>query len=194
MPPSRLWTSLAANMNSGRNCRGLGLPRAEVKLSPWNPEWSEAFASLAKRIEVALGTHARIEHVGSTAVPELPAKPIIDMALLLPEDCSLDRAIGLLGPAGFVFLSDEGKDGGALFVVESAEDIRTAHLHVVSVGDPQWDRWLLFRNALRHDPTVRDAYSTLKTGLAQEYSENRPAYTAAKQEFIESTLANLSTP
>ena len=71
---------------------------------------------------------------------------------------------------------------------ESAPDVRTHHLHVVAVDDPQWREWLLFRDKLRADEALRTRYAELKKALEERYAEDRKGYTEAKNEFVRSLV------
>jgi len=75
-----------------------------------------------------------------------------------------------------------------LFVKESSPAVRTHHLHVVSVDDPQWREWLLFRDELRDNEALRARYSGLKKTLQERFAEDREGYTQAKNEFVESVI------
>jgi GrpB-like predicted nucleotidyltransferase (UPF0157 family) len=174
----------------------LGLTRDQVEVSHSDPRWQEVFDRLAAEIRSALaGLDARIEHVGSTSVPGLAAKPIIDIAIGVPGPLAIDRMIRLLEPLGCIFRRDEGASGGQLFVVD--EDGRPGHriavIHVVTTDDPQWIRYLAFRDRLRADPHARTEYQQLKQQLAREFPTDRVAYTAGKETFIQGLLRLPST-
>lgn len=129
-----------------------------------------------------------IEHIGSTAVPGLVAKPILDIAVGLSSDADPDQVIARLEPLGWAFRGDKG-DPGLLFVLEDRPAHRVAHMHVVGYGDTRWRHYLLFRDRLRTDPAARTAYAELKRGLAERFADDRRAYTAAKDSFITGLLA-----
>jgi GrpB-like predicted nucleotidyltransferase (UPF0157 family) len=162
-----------------------------VEVADSDPRWQEVFDSLAAEIQSALADlDAKVEHVGSTSVPDLAAKPIIDIAIGVPSPLVLDRMIQLLEPLGCIYRRDEGASGGQLFVVD--EDNRPGHriayIHVVTTDDPQWTRYLAVRDRLRADPRARAEYQQLKQQLAREFPNDRVAYTAAKESFIQSLL------
>ena len=121
--------------------------------------------------------------MGSTAVPSLDAKPILDIAVAVASTQVIPRLRRPLGQLGYIYRGDAGEDGGHLFVKESAPDVRTHHLHVV-VDDLQWREWLLLRDSLRADEMLRTRYSELKKALQERFAEDRRGYTEAKNKFI----------
>jgi GrpB-like predicted nucleotidyltransferase (UPF0157 family) len=167
----------------------LGLTRGRVKIADSEPCWQSAFEQLAAQLRgVLTGLRASVEHVGSTAVPGLAAKPIIDIAIGIRGGAGIDHVIGAVEPLGYIYRGDAGSDGGHLFVLDDQPDHRIAHLHVVSAEDPQWQRYLAFRDLLRQDPLARADYENLKRQLAIQFPEDRKAYTAAKKSFISAQL------
>jgi GrpB-like predicted nucleotidyltransferase (UPF0157 family) len=130
-----------------------------------------------------------VEHVGSTAIPGLTAKPILDVLIGLAPGTDPDRVIATLERLGFQDRGDKGDDGGRLLVLEDRPAHRVAHLHLVGHGDALWRRYLTLRDRLRGDPDARAAYAGLKARLAARFSEDRRAYTAAKAAFITRLLA-----
>jgi GrpB-like predicted nucleotidyltransferase (UPF0157 family) len=160
-----------------------------ITLLPHDPAWARRYARERDRICCALGGRAvRIEHVGSTAVPGLRAKPILDVAVGVasPSEDDLRRR---LEPLGLVWRGDVPSDGGLLFVLEERPDRGVAHVHVVELGGDEWRQYLAFRDRLRRDPPARAAYLELKETLAARFPHDRRAYTDAKAAFIEALLA-----
>ena len=163
----------------------LGLAYGQVRLAPNDPGWPGAFRRLAVELRATLGDLAvAVEHVGSTAVPGLAAKPILDVVVGLAPGTDPDRVITALAPLGAQFRGDKGGEGGLLLVIEDQPAHRVAHLHLVGHGDRQWRRYLALRDRLRADPAARTAYAQLKGRLAGRFSGDRRAYTAAKAAFI----------
>jgi GrpB-like predicted nucleotidyltransferase (UPF0157 family) len=176
-------------MNQRLDQAMLGLEYGQVRLVDGDPGWPGAFQRLAAELHLALGPLAvGVEHVGSTAVPGLAAKPILDVAVGLAPDADPDRVIALLAPLGWIFRGDKG-DAGLLFVLEDRPAHRLAHVHVVGYGDARWQGYLAFRERLRTDPAARAAYAAFKRGLAERFAGDRRAYTAAKDSFIAELLA-----
>jgi GrpB-like predicted nucleotidyltransferase (UPF0157 family) len=134
-----------------------------------------------------------VEHVGSTAVPGLAAKPIIDlMASVRDLDAVIDQAGGLLAADGWCYVPPELDSGGAwrrFFVKpDSSGEHRFAHLHVIAAGHPRWADQIAFRDALRRDEALARRYADLKRRLAVEHAADREAYTDAKGEFVRDAL------
>ncbi|MFI0486531.1 GrpB family protein [Actinomadura sp. 9N215] len=170
---------------------GLGLSRGQVRVCASDPRWADVFSRLASALRSALGTKAvSVEHVGSTSVPGLSAKPILDVAIALASDAVTEDVIAALGPLGYDFRGDKGDQGGWLFVLEDRPGRRVAHVHVVQDGDPQWNRWLSFRDLLRADARVRADYDRLKRELATRHPRDRRAYTRDKTSFVTSRVTS----
>lgn len=164
----------------------LGLRRHTVRVVAHRPEWRGLYERERRALLERVGHLAvGVEHVGSTAVPGLDAKPIIDIALAVTSTEVVPRLERSLGKIGYVYRGDAGADGGHLFVKESSLDVRTHHLHVVAADDPQWHGWLLFRDELRADEELRARYAELKQALQERFAEDRKGYTNAKKEFID---------
>ena len=122
-----------------------------------------------------------MEHIGSTAVPGLDAKPIIDMAMMIPSFKQLPLWIQRLEKAGYIHKGEYGLPGRHFFIRGNPT---THHLHVVTPGCLHWDRWLLFRDYLRANPAASRLYHQTKLALARKYRHNRDAYTKAKTPVI----------
>ena len=174
---------------TGPPSTALGLKRGTVALAEYSPSWRKAFreerAVLAKALASA---PCEIEHIGSTAVTGLEAKPILDIAVRIKAPYPIAGCIPTIEATGYIYRGED-VDIGHLFVQEAEEDVRTHHLHVVSSCDPNWERWLTFRDYLRANPDAREAYAAEKTRLAIRYKENRVAYTEGKSQVIGSLLA-----
>jgi GrpB-like predicted nucleotidyltransferase (UPF0157 family) len=153
-----------------------------VEVVPYDPSWPDAFEEWRRRLAGALGeTAARIEHVGSTAVPGLAAKPVVDVQVSVPDvegEAAYAAAIEALGvPLRF-------REPGHRYFRPPAGEPRAVQIHVCEAGS-DWEReHLLFRDLLRADPELREAYGRLKLELAEHYRDDRLAYTDAKTSFI----------
>ncbi|HEX8511954.1 MAG TPA: GrpB family protein [Allosphingosinicella sp.] len=166
---------------------GLGLRQKMVRLEKPDPRWTEAFDSEAARIAVALGAfHASVEHCGSTSVPGIPAKPIIDILIGIPVPIDVAAIAGALAGIGYEHATWAGVPGHEVF---GKGDPRTHLLHVVPHGEHAWARMLAFRNALRSDPALALEYAALKQDLAARFPDDRAAYTDGKSLFVASVLA-----
>ncbi len=168
----------------------IGLKKGTVQVVAYDPGWPGLFEQERRVLHEHIGQLVLdIQHVGSTAVPGLDAKPIIDIAVAVASAAVIPQCRQPLAALGYIDRGDAGQDGGYLFVKESAPDIRTHHLHVVAIDDPQWRNYLLLRDRLRADETVRTRYAQLKRALQQQFAQDRKGYTAAKHDFIRGVLA-----
>ena len=172
---------------------GLGIRRGTVRLSEHDPRWASVGATTAAEVADATGIPAgRIEHVGSTSVPGLVAKPILDIAVGVDHSESVDKTAAHLVGAGYLDRGTGGGSVGRLLVRESSPEVRTVHVHVVGFGTEAWRDYVEFRDALRNDPALKDQYAQVKRTLAQRFPEDRTSYRHAKDTFIRSTLDMLS--
>lgn len=164
----------------------LGLDKRAVQLVPHRSEWAAAFLDEETRLRRVLSLlDCEIEHVGSTSVPGLPAKPILDIAIGVVSGSDVADTLSALGQFGYEYLADAGGKGGHVLIRESDLHVRTHHLHVVTLEDPQWEAYLLFRDFLRGDDAARDAYAAGKFTLAALHPMDREGYTAAKDEIVQ---------
>jgi len=156
-----------------------------VELHKYNPNWPVVFESERALLTLIFGRNAlRIDHMGSTAIPGLAAKPIIDVVVLARN---LDEAVATvpeLEATGYSFWADN-PDKTKLFLVRGLPPAprRTHHLHIHADSD-EVERHLIFRDYLRAHYDVRDAYAALKTDLAARFRNDREAYTNHKTAFI----------
>jgi len=163
--------------------------REEIRVADPDPRWpDEARREMESLTRLLDGLIGRIEHFGSTAVPGLAAKPIIDLlAEAVDLDVARDEAPRILVPLGYeYFWRPTGADRRpfyAWFVKRGATGERTHHIHIVGSGFPQWES-LIFRDRLRVRPDEAAEYAALKRRLSAEHSHDRGAYTQGKSEFI----------
>lgn len=166
----------------------IGLKRGTVELVEHQEGWEEAGRECIRQLSSILGEKAvAIEHVGSTEIPGIHAKPIIDIAVGVR---SLDKAMeckDVLERNGIIF-HGEDNPGQLLFVIGDG-DIRTHHIHFVPYNGEAWRNYIIFRAYLRSHPERAKAYDNLKLQLASMYSDNRTAYTASKDSFIKETIS-----
>lgn len=167
----------------------------EIHLQPYDPRWPARFAAEREFLAACFSTlPLAIEHIGSTAIPGLAAKPIIDIMVLVADLADGRAAIGALEAGGYSYWRDN-PDRARLFLVKGlppSAPQRTHHLHIVA-DTARLERHLVFRDALRRDPARRDAYQALKTDLALRYRNDREAYTDAKDAFVAEILAQTSS-
>ena len=159
---------------------------SRILIVEYDPRWPEMFAREAGRIRSALGSRAlRIEHAGSTSVPELAAKPVIDVLLVVADSAEEDGYAPALGAAGYV-LSIREPDWYEHRMFKGPDtDI---NLHVFSSGCPEIDRILMFRDWLRSNAADRDLYARTKLALAQKRWDHVQNYADAKTSVIEEII------
>ena len=153
-------------VSSSRTPTGaLGLKRGAVELVEHSPLWEQAFIDERNRLERALEfVPCEIEHIGSTAVPGLEAKPILDIAVGIRSSYPVQDCIPVLEEAGYIYRGDDGEVGHMF--AKGPEDSRTHYVHLVRLGDSNWDRWLTFRDYLRRNEAARQTYAREKNRLA----------------------------
>jgi GrpB-like predicted nucleotidyltransferase (UPF0157 family) len=165
-----------------------------IKLVPYDQAWPAAFAAEAGQIRIALqGLALRVEHVGSTAVPGLSAKPVIDIQVSVACLVPFEPYLQLLGALGYVHVSFGEFDRVYPFFQKPAEWPCTHHVHLCERGGEQEARHLAFRDHLRNHPEVARRYDELKQALASRHhgatQESRESYSLAKGSFVEAVLA-----
>ena len=172
----------------------IGLKRGTVKLVPHNQKWLELFEGEKQLLKNTFGdTIIAIEHVGSTAIPGIPAKPIIDMNIgveSLKIARSMKEKFEKLGYEHRPFVPGHTKEDlkWQELYVKGPEAKRTHHAHVTVYGNNYWKTDLLFRDHLRKNPARAKQYAELKEELAEKYADDRGTYTKNKEKFILETL------
>lgn len=169
-----------------------------IVVLPYDPRWPAVFEALREVFQRGLGELAiGIEHVGSTAVPGLPAKPILDIDVVVSARSHIPQAIERLVTLGYRHEGDLGIPGREAFARDGAEDVPldgTArrwpdhHLYLCLADSHELHRHLTFRDWLRSHPESAAEYGALKLHLSQVHREDRTAYTEAKTEFVEAIL------
>lgn len=167
------------------------LVREEISIVPYDPAWPAMFREEAYFLRRKLPRHLvkRIEHFGSTAVPGLAAKPVIDMLVEVSDlDETKKHIVPVLQAEGYEYFwrpafGNDGPPYYAWFIKRNAECRRTHHIHMVEADSELWDR-LYFRDYLRQFPEVAKQYGELKRRLSDEHTNNRVAYTNEKSDFI----------
>jgi len=169
----------------------LGLRRGVVRLVASQPTWPGAFEAeanrLRKRMLIAGLTAVTFEHIGSTAVPGLIAKPILDLLAGYGPKTDPREYITVSVDAAYEHKGPQGVPGRE-FLVLGGEEARTHHLNLVELEGDFWRSHLLFRDSLRHDASLVEAYASLKRELAERYPADREAYTAGKEHFIREVI------
>ena len=166
----------------------LGLESGAVRVVAYDPRWATRFAEESARIRAALVRHGlelALHHSGSTAVPGLPAKPIIDILGGRPAGASREAYAGAIEDAGYEYRGEQGIAGRDFFRRGTP---RSYHLHITEIGSGFWRDHLDFRDYLRTHRDRAVEYGNLKLALAARFPRDRAAYIAGKQEFVEETL------
>jgi len=162
----------------------IGLAKGTVKLAPYSDKWVQLFEKEKEALIECLGDLIiDIQHVGSTAIEGLEAKPIIDILIGIKK---LDEGFQCIEPLknlGYEFKGSLGKSN-RFFFSKGDESCKTHHVHIVEFGDINWENLILFRDYLREHPKVKEEYEKLKKYLSKEYEADREAYTSNKVDFI----------
>ena len=165
-----------------------------IEIVDHDPRWPSDYDRERRRLEPVLAAWlvAPINHIGSTAVPGLPAKPIIDMLAVVEDRDTFGNAIGLVRELGWVHAPEPGDEAHRKWsLCFPSVAHRTHHLHVVEHRSPDWPRWLAFRDHLRINPEVAAEYTRIKRHLVEQDAEDRVRYRSQKAPFIESVLKTL---
>ena len=164
-----------------------------VVILPYQSEWPTLAIDLIRLIKGLAGTNLiEIEHIGSTSVPGLSAKPIIDLMAKFKNFESIDSFIAdnLLQQPEWNFVPTElDERPWRRFCVMVKDSHRFAHLHLVPINSERWDQHITFREILKKDEDLRNEYQDLKDRLAKELGNDREAYTEAKAQFIVKVLS-----
>ena len=175
-------------MTSGSERYGGG----KIVVSDYDPAWPWMFEEERTRVQDALGSLAvTIEHVGSTAVPGLAAKPIIDLLVSVRDlDGACASCIAPLAALGYRYMHEyEPWLPGELLFRKGVPGPWTHHVHIVEPGGRRWEELVLIRDELRSDPELARAYANLKQALALVFEDDIAGYRDAKRPFLEAVLA-----
>ncbi|MGH7141790.1 MAG: GrpB family protein [Minisyncoccia bacterium] len=164
----------------------LGLKRGSVKLYPYQKQWSDEFEKERRRLLNKLGNLAiDVQHIGSTSVPGLTAKPILDIAIGVQRFKDAQKLAKSLRELGYNF---DRPFQHQLFFARGPDAKRTHYVHVMRYNGAKWKNDALFREYLRSHPARARAYATLKVKLAKQYAGERQKYSDGKNAFIKETL------
>ena len=178
---------------SGR--RGNAQPRP-VRVVPYDPRWPNDYAEERRRILAALGeTIVSLDHIGSTSVPGLGGKPIVDILVGVRNAVDADACLPPLRELGYDDVTPEPQEPDWHYClgkrpVPQRPRLLNFHLHLVTHRSAHWAKHLLFRDYLRTHPEVARAYYDLKRRLASRHGSDREGYTAAKTTFIDAVVAD----
>jgi GrpB-like predicted nucleotidyltransferase (UPF0157 family) len=156
-----------------------------IQVVPYNVTWKDEFQAEAVRIRCALGELVvELHHIGSTAIPGIAAKPIIDMILEVHSVEHLDGQGDILAGLGYEALGEFGIAGRQYFRKNDLQGIRTHQVHAFQVDNPEIERHLAFRDYMTAHPEEARRYGELKQDLARQHPDNIQAYMDGKDAYI----------
>jgi len=168
----------------------LGIPRDIVRLVPYTPEWVRLFDEERRQLQDAVGEHVLdIQHIGSTAIPGMIAKPLLDIAIAVADFEAARVCVEPIAALGYEYRGEGGIPRRHYFV---KGEPRTHHVHMVEIGSQDWRQCLLFRDHLIRHPEAARQYAELKRLLAAEHRTDRAHYQAGKAAFVERILERAS--
>lgn len=154
-----------------------------IVVVPYNSQWPEMFASEAELINQALGNNCvTIHHIGSTSVPGLSAKPIIDILPVVRDIQEVDKVTKAMESLGYEAKGEYGIAFRRYF--QKGKDVRTHNVHIYQEDDPEISRYLKFRDWMRSHPDDAENYAKLKEGLAAKFPDDILQYCIGKDAFV----------
>ena len=167
----------------------IGLKRGTVRLAAHQGEWINEAENTIKELKSLLGdTAIDIQHIGSTAIPLIHAKPIIDIVIGVQKLSDIQPYIGVLQEKGFVFRGEDVSGQALLVKGDFEKDLRTHHIHVVEWNGSAWNNYINLRDFLNAFPEKALLYDSCKQKLAMQFSMSRKCYTEGKQKLINTFL------
>jgi len=164
----------------------IGLLTGIVAVHPYTPEWERLFGEEKARLLACIGDYVLdIQHIGSTSVPGLAAKPIIDIGIAVASFEEATRGIPPLEQIDYTYRGEEGIPRRHLFI---KGEPRTHNLHMNEIHSADWQNTIAFRDYLRQHPDSAQAYAALKTRLAQQFPDDLQGYLMGKADFIKQVL------
>jgi GrpB-like predicted nucleotidyltransferase (UPF0157 family) len=167
-------------------------PSEPIEIADYDPEWPRTYACEAQDVRAAIAPWLlEIQHIGSTAVPGLPAKPVIDIMVGVRSLDASAEIVAALENVGYEYLpAFEGMFPFRRYFRRWEADHRSHQIHLVERDNLEWwDRHIAFRDWLRTHDDDRDAYAALKRSLAAIFRDDRVGYTDAKEEFVRAVEA-----
>lgn len=163
-----------------------------VVVLPYDAQWKQDFLKIKDELDEAVGQLAMgIEHVGSTSVRGLSAKPIIDIDVIIKDRAALEEVVTALGKIGYRHEGNLGIAGREAFKYEGKEHLRKHHLYVCPADSPELKRHIAFRDYLRTHPDAVREYSRIKEEGAQQFPDDIERYIEHKSPFIERIYAEI---
>ena len=168
----------------------MDIPPRQVRVVAYDPEWPRKFEAEADRIARVLeDVVVHLHHIGSTAIPGIRAKPIIDILAEVVGLPLLDERAPAIEVLGYQAMGEFGIPQRRYFRRNDASGIRTNHLHAFEVGSIEIDRHLAFRDYMTAHPLAAQAYGALKQRLASQHSDDMKAYVDGKDAFVKEHVA-----
>jgi GrpB-like predicted nucleotidyltransferase (UPF0157 family) len=159
---------------------------AKVIVEPWQPEWKTAFEAIRAEVEAALGDRIlSIQHVGSTSVEGMSAKPCIDLDVVIRDYGAFDRVAAGLASIGYIHEGDLGIPGREAFRYDDKAHLMRHHLYVCPRDSRELRRHITFREYLKSHPEAVKEYSAVKEEAARRYPNDIDGYMAFKAPCIE---------
>ena len=160
----------------------------KVSIVEYRHQWGEIFEEEKRLLQAVLGeVSSTVEHIGSTSVNGLAAKPVIDIMIGLPDFSVVDSLVPRIEALGYEYIKKyEDEMPFRRYFVKNSNGIRTHQIHMVEINSEFWGRHLLFRDYLRQNPEMVNKYAALKKQLAEREWEDVNEYADAKSEFIRS--------
>lgn len=156
----------------------------KIQVVPYDSRWPGRFAREADRLRAIFGAQVvAIHHIGSTAIPNISAKPIIDVLVEVVSIAAIDAFNQEMIERSYLPKGEFGIPGRRFFI-KGTEERRSHHVHVFQAGDPEMQRHLAFRDYMIAHPEEAEAYSVLKRELAREFPHDAEGYMAGKNDFI----------
>lgn len=164
----------------------IGLEENAVRLTPYDKDWERLFREEKSRLQIAVGLFVLdIQHVGSTSIPGMIAKPIIDIAIAVESFEEAHVCIKPIERLGYRYRGENNIPRRHFFVKGNP---RTYHIHINEIGSRDWNEQISFRDYLIHHHEIARGYAELKMELAQRYPTDRQAYSENKSPFIKNVL------
>ena len=165
----------------------IGLKRGKVKLVKSTSVWRESFKKEHKKLKKLFGKDVLdIQHVGSTAIPGISAKPIIDIGMIVPSLQKARRYAAALKKIGYIKKKENRHD--RLFFTKGSEKKRTQYLHIGEIGSGYVENMILFRDYLKKNKKAAREYVELKRELVERFADKRYIYTEKKEKFVKSIV------
>lgn len=157
----------------------------KVEVVPHDPRWRDAFEAEARQVAAALGeTLVAIHHIGSTAIPDIYAKPVVDILVEVRDITEVDGRSSAMESLGYEVLGEFGIPGRRYFRKDDREGIRTHQIHAFETGSAELNRHLTFRDYMIAHPLDAQRYGELKRKLAQANPQSMDGYMDGKDDFI----------